>query len=493
MSMKRILFFNAPTQVRQWYRDSEWAAFQEKGTLIYRGRHGDSQTLNTENVRFETLETRINEIEIANSLIQRYPIFGRWIFRLPDLNIYKEILVLRVWQIMQSFRLLGITDILFFTRSPHHLFTIVWDIAAEKAGIRRCFVGKNPLTGLLHPRFASDSLGEMNAGRAFSRLASDSLEGYVRDYVSRSLIGLPPMYNSVYGKRHTSYSLSMLTIIASHTRRIIKSLTTARGNSLAKEYALNNSYGLIEDLWVMRTQSNAVAYYREQCISKERALASEEPACLPVVYAHLQPEATTFPDGADYHDHIRVVMALRRLGYDGKIIYQEHRASFKFTGPMVGPTRAGAFRSIAYYKALEELGCVFVAPGAINSLEPEICNKVLPISITGSIALERALNGLPAIIAGKPWFKGVPNVYEIDNFPSSRNFADFFRVDSEPAAEEAKAYIKTVLEGMQFEFFGKDKFRNSMSDCEDEDARQEFESFLSVNSFGCGKNRSAGE
>jgi hypothetical protein len=413
-------------------------------------------------------------------------------FRLPDLNIHKEILILRVYQIMQSFHLLGITDILFFTRSPHHLFTIVWDIAAEKAGIRRCFIGKNPLTGLLHPRFALDSIGEMIGGRAFSGLSSDSLEMHVRDYANRSLVGLPPLYNSVYGKRHSSYSLSIMAVIASHTRRTMKALTTASRDILAKEYALNNSYGLLEDLWLIRTQANAVAYYREQCISKEQALASEKSDCLPIVYAHLQPEATTFPDGAEYHDHIRLVAALRRLGYDGKIIYQEHHASFKFTGPKVGPIRAGAFRSIAYYRALEELGCVFVKPGAINSLQTEISNKVLPISITGSIALERALNGLPAIIAGKAWFKGVPNVYEIDKIQSSINLSQFFGLDSELAAEDARAYIKAVLGGMQFEFFGKDLVRNSIGDCEDEDSRQEFERFLSLNLFGCGQYRGAG-
>ena len=46
-----------------------------------------------------------------------------------------------------------------------------------------------------------------------------------------------------------------------------------------------------------------------------------------MIAAHFQPEATSFPEGENYYNHISINRKLRSLGYKEEIFYKEHPAS----------------------------------------------------------------------------------------------------------------------------------------------------------------------
>jgi hypothetical protein len=137
-----------------------------------------------------------------------------------------------------------------------------------------------------------------------------------------------------------------------------------------------------------------------------------------IIAAHYQPEATSFPEGGVWGNHIDIALELIRKGCKGKLIYKEHPASTIYL-EAGSPTRVGMSRSREYYEQLEAIGCEFLTSEYKLSVDPKKCYWYIPVTITGTIAIERSLAGLHTIVTGHPWFKGMPGVLllnEVDSF-----------------------------------------------------------------------------
>tara|TARA_B100000378_G_scaffold274899_1_gene270053 strand:+ start:6568 stop:8094 length:1527 start_codon:yes stop_codon:yes gene_type:complete len=131
---------------------------------------------------------------------------------------------------------------------------------------------------------------------------------------------------------------------------------------------------------------------------------------------HYEPERTTNPDGLDFHDQITSILALRSwLPRETEIIVKEHYS--QFTSALQGFKG----RSKEFYFLLRNIKGVSLADPNINS-KNLIEGAVLTATITGTAALESALLGVPAVIFGNPWFRGIPGVWD---FSSTSEFADF--------------------------------------------------------------------
>jgi hypothetical protein len=144
-------------------------------------------------------------------------------------------------------------------------------------------------------------------------------------------------------------------------------------------------------------------------------------------------------------NHIDVVIELRRLGYKGEIVYKEHFTSFWYTIPILGTTRVGMYRSVNYFKDLLKLGCKFINVDYKLSLDNNENNWYLPVTITGTIALERSLAGYHTIVMGYPWFKGLPGLIYIDDIKSLDSIKDEWLVQNPIIATEAKEFMSTLL------------------------------------------------
>ena len=140
---------------------------------------------------------------------------------------------------------------------------------------------------------------------------------------------------------------------------------------------------------------------------------------------HFDPEATTCPEGHRWYDQLQFISKLGLFcvnnGYE--LILREHPDMLKMpvngftSGKHIYTNYHSRPRSIEYYKLL--IGIKGVS-GFANKYKLDSyidMAKVDAVStITGTIALESLLKGVPTIIpTGVPnWFNGMPNIVYLD-------------------------------------------------------------------------------
>jgi hypothetical protein len=132
-----------------------------------------------------------------------------------------------------------------------------------------------------------------------------------------------------------------------------------------------------------------------------------------LIMAHAEPEMTVFPEGGKWYNFIDIVSNVRKSGWSGVILYKEHPQNLTYSvqGRI---SRTGSARDSEYYQTLRNLGCLFVE----HSFDYLDCQNILPLTITGSIALERASKNLPTIVVGNPWYKQAGCFLSLEEFMS---------------------------------------------------------------------------
>ncbi len=130
-----------------------------------------------------------------------------------------------------------------------------------------------------------------------------------------------------------------------------------------------------------------------------------------LIMAHAEPEMTVFPEGGKWYNFIDIATNVRKSGWSGVILYKEHpqNLTYRSQGRI---SRTGSARDSEYYQTLRNLGCLFVE----HSFDYLDCPNILPLTITGSIALERASKNLSTIVVGNPWYKQAGCFLSLEEF-----------------------------------------------------------------------------
>lgn len=192
----------------------------------------------------------------------------------------------------------------------------------------------------------------------------------------------------------------------------------------------------------LRNQKEAMSKL-SSLIEAHKAIVSESLGCarsacenLPIViFAHFQPEATTFPEGMSYHNHIDVAYKLREANPNRIIMYKEHPASFLFAHED-RLTGVGIARDSKYFEILEALGLLFVG----DDIQLKFSESIEVLTIQGTIGMERSLEGLRSFTCVTPWYGNLPGIYKIDDLP---NLVGKYRGHpKELAAEELRARFR---------------------------------------------------
>ncbi|WP_417243496.1 hypothetical protein [Celeribacter sp.] len=130
----------------------------------------------------------------------------------------------------------------------------------------------------------------------------------------------------------------------------------------------------------------------------------------PYVYfpLHYEPERTTNPDGGLFHDQLRALAQLRALVPAGiSICVKEHPS--QFNARMMGHQG----RTARFYHAVQKVEGVHLVRETVSSAELTLGAEAVA-TITGTVALEAAILGRRALIFGRAWFEGCPNVTRFD-------------------------------------------------------------------------------
>jgi hypothetical protein len=354
----------------------------------------------------------------AAALIQRLkewsPIWTRWVAHADQYELLYRSALFYVRHVQAAFAALAIGRIVITTGVSHHLETSLLEVAAASVAVPQVFLYFNPIANRLQPLFQNQSIADRHASAAVvsSYRATDDIARF-RD---RRASGKRPKLSYDIGPQCRWFSYGVANAAYVRARQwAARAKRELRGRSpQARFFDQYRALGFTDYVRVLDNQRRALRYLRRRV--SDRPIASfgegpEHPAVL--IAAHYQPEATSFPEGGDLGNHVDIALKLRALGLPGPILYREHFASAYYQLPLVHQTLVGVARSVSYYQQLEELGCIFVDDASPLPLDGAAGRALLPVTITGTIAVERSLAGVPTVVTGHPWYKGLPGTRQL--------------------------------------------------------------------------------
>lgn len=408
--MSRILLIKPYSFLSSQYSERRGFAIYAKKTIAY---WSDGACQSAEIGYPDAIPASIDLDKIRAKIAWYAPLWSRWMGRADRYEDYRQSCLLFVIRFVQVLQELDVKSVVFFTGVAHHIEYSLIEAACQMAGAQQIYLYPMPfftVQSRLLPLVQNDSIRDRRIlGAEVSRKgARDEILAYRGNH----LAGRPPLLNEKIDRVATSYLFALIQVPVWALKSVIRRLLRKGFYTERHPIDARQDYDFLSMLGLIRQQKKALDYYLSSMLDEsqvDQLVEMEGP--LPILYAHYQPEATTFPEGGDYTNHLDLVIAIRRLGYRGKVLYKEHPGSWIFYSRVVGFSRVGLCRSIEYYKRLAALGCVFVPPSF--ELKGSCIDKLFPVTITGSICLERSLAGLATCCAGLPWFKGAPGVYDL--------------------------------------------------------------------------------
>lgn len=404
---------------------------------IYKQSGLQNWTHNNETVKqfqfIDDPETSAQLSFVLDRLRSSEPIFSRHYENLVNLEkAYREIAV-TVLSLANDLARNNIAVVVFPTMSSHHIDSLIMEIACQVNQIPQVFqyipVVANRCLPVVQRMKIEDRqlLSDLNETQFTPTWSPTvSLENFKAPLIGNILIGKSVYYRAIlsvcmYGLRTKLRRIRKVfwNYIQNFIRADTHSLLT-RIHIVERYTSSLKSISLWQDVKLMIIHKKSLelldyfvtgdSAYIEELLAGQ--VASRSP--LIVIAANFQPEATSFPEAGRMYNFIDVVITMRGRGVTGPILYKEHPAT-RFIAVGHKSTRCGVSRSTNYYSTLKNLGVYFLD----SDFDLSISDAVIPLTLNGSIAIERSLRGLPTIVTGSPWFAGMPGTFSLNDFLES--------------------------------------------------------------------------
>ena len=403
-------------------------------------------SINVENYKVN-FNSEIDFKTILESLNKWNPIYTRWLTSQGYHHHFTREAALFIYKLINVLEEFNITKTIFNTGISHHIDTLLIQISCELKNLKMFFLYCAQLEARLILLCQNKSIFDrypINV-KVSNYDISQSLVNFISDTENKK--SLPYGIEKDYFGKSLFISLLMLYILVNKNalRRFFKLFMI--NNSAVPFYERFLKMRYFNEAIIMIQQRNALIYYKDNVLDnikfKQLLIESDSPKIL--IAAHFQPEATSDPEGGDYGNHIDICIKLRNLNYKDVIYYKEHPASKIYYERKTGPTRVGINRSIEYFKQLHEIGVSFLNFNydfnySVNSKE-----SYLPVTITGTIAIERSLLGYHTIVMGEPWFKEMPGVIHISKINSLAKINKSWTKRNKLIAKEAFKFCQNHL------------------------------------------------
>ena len=162
---------------------------------------------------------------------------------------------------------------------------------------------------------------------------------------------------------------------------------------------------------------------------------------------HLEPEKTTNPMGGHYFNQILAVELLaKHLPKGWSIFVKEHMSQFTIQ------TFGNSSKGRSFYNHISSLNNTYLIPSDFPIRELIKKSKSV-FTITGTVAMEAAILGVPAGYFGNAWYRGLPNTYPLKSSDDVEEF--FHRVINNDLDNDFKkiklffkAFDKVALDGI---------------------------------------------
>lgn len=387
-----------------------------------------------------------NVVRIIEKLRSRGPIWARWVGQADQYELLYRKALDYILHIVAGLEHLDIDSVIFHTSISHHLDSSFIEIACSEANIPQVFLYYNVICNRLVPYLQHHSISDRQP--LGINVSDYSASGDIKSFIQNKMGEGKPVNNRLIKKRELSASWAMLLLLYRSLRRFVSFAVRRKRWRQSKFFERFPALGLSEHFRLIERQKAALNYYNRHLIKLNQLTINKltgdhRPVLL--LAAHFQPEATSFPEGGDFNNHSDIVYAIRNMGYSDSIIYKEHGATYTFTDPITGMTRVGGFRSVDYFKQLSKLGCFFVDPSMELSLDESLNYWYLPITITGTIAVERSLAGFATIYTGHPWYKGMPGCVHLSEMMKFLDNGTNVTRKSKEVEDEAFYFIDDLL------------------------------------------------
>ena len=382
-------------------------------------------------------------------------IFSRYYDDLPKFELELREIALIVIRLADFLKAKKTRFVVMPTGASHHVDSLICELSCRLAQIPQVFQYLPAFGGRILPLVQLKGIQDR---RLLGLQISDTNFDEIIPNLSIANWRAPNFDNA--GNPQSSFIASLLKILLRRvrfglhkTKLIFLNLLPSTNKNLIGFNDIGlKKYGLISELRSMQRHISALKYLQtliskdEKVVDKLMNLSRDSSenstnALLPIFFAHYQPEATSFPEGGEFANHIDAISNIRGGGYKGPLVYKEHPGIWMLS-THGKTTRVGTARSVSYYKQLQQLGCLF----ANNSLELHEKSKVLPITLTGSIALERSLQGLKTLVMGRPWFVNMPGIIRYRDGEFLSDLVNFTNFEGN-IAQQAVNYLSENLRG----------------------------------------------
>jgi hypothetical protein len=150
---------------------------------------------------------------------------------------------------------------------------------------------------------------------------------------------------------------------------------------------------------------------------------------------HYEPERTSLPDGLPIDFQGDAVLQTRAfLPSEIELVVKEHYSQ------QSSALRGFLGRSPLFYDLVGRLpNTSFV--GFDNTLTSLVPDAACVFTLTGTIAIEAVLKGVPVIYFGTPWWEGLPGTFRIEQLASF----DDLGPKSAPSLEEILAFLENLV------------------------------------------------
>lgn len=438
--MSKLLIFPGKQLWEFFYSDNDFFYFDEQGFWSY-----NKVTARRERVSISDfkIDFSLFDINTREKIYWWSPIWTRWVtdaFNYENTRTETLHLILKLESCLKKYR---VEVALFHTGVPHHIDTSLLALACSFLGIPQIFLYSNVIDGRLLPLKQEKTIFDRKP--LGINLSNIDYGDSINDFFQNRISGNAPKLNTKVSKLKKNYYYSFFKIALLYSKKNLKRYVTPDRNNVSWLHFLKD-ISFLDALKIIRIQREYISSYKKAKLNFHNSLRfinSDESKI--IIAAHYQPEATTFPEGGEYGNHIEIIHKLRSLGYTGEIGYKEHPATAMYIDDIIGLTRVGIYRSKNYLNILIDLGCVLLNETTTLGLSTETAFRYLPVTITGTIALERSLAGLHTIVTGQPWFNGMPGIIHISELKSLNNLEDKWMIPDVRLAEATKEFLCKIL------------------------------------------------
>ena len=437
--MKNIIIAFPPDLIKKYYDNLDNVFFYD-GVSIFNKRI----TPFFVNDSFDGAPQGLSISDIRKSLSFWSPIIERWCGNLNQYKLIRDEIVFNVCALASVIKKYEIKNVIFHTGVPHHIDSLTLSIACEVVSVKQIFLYPNVIDNSIIPLL---QLGDIST-RVIPRhikIQNKNQEVVLKDFLDNVFQRKKLYGGNEIKKINTIFFFLIFALIRQKLKNFLRiwlyaflGLFSKNTRPLPKDYS---DYSFLSYVKMLYAQKRFIEIYKKK--SANTRIAEINKVKL-IIFSSMQPEASSFPEGLYSSSFIDMCLALRSKGYKEKILYKEHKANFEFYNPIVGISRAGLYRNPEYINLIQALGCEFISadyPSSISSAK-----NYLPVTISGTIALERSLLGLRTLVFGSPWFSEMPGIIKFSEIESLVEIDKKWTETDIVLADLSKQWILKVLE-----------------------------------------------